>query len=314
MKASRIFIAGFALAAMTLGGSPARAAAKVRIGVAVALFDDVYLSSVRDAMTRWAARHPDVDLAIVDGKNDAANQRDQVETFLVQGMDAVVVIPVDTAETGTMTRDVVKAGKILVYVNRKPEHLPHGVVYCGSRSLDSGIMNMVELGKAMGGKGNLVILMGPLNNESAIGRTDGIKEVVRQKFPGIKIVHEQTGNWKREQGRTILENLLAAGVKMDGVASNNDEMALGALMAIKAAGKLGRIAVGGTDASHDALLSMSRGELNNTVFQDPIGQGEEGVNAAYLMVKKLPNPRMVKDLIWVPFQPVTRANYKSFLK
>jgi inositol transport system substrate-binding protein len=83
-----------------------------------------------------------------------------------------------------------------------------------------------------------------------------------------------------------MENWLASGQEIDGVASNNDEMALGALQAIKAAGKLGKIPVGGTDASHDALESMDKGELNNTVFQDPVGQGEEGVNAAYLMVKK----------------------------
>jgi ABC-type sugar transport system substrate-binding protein len=71
---------------------------------------------------------------------------------------------------------------------------------------------------------------------------------------------------------------------IDGVASNNDEMALGALMAIKAVGKLGKIPVGGTDGSHDALASLDKGELNNTVFQDPVGQGVEAVNAAYLMV------------------------------
>ena len=91
-------------------------------------------------------------------------------------------------------------------------------------------------------------------------------------------------------------------------------MALGALQAIKAAGKLGKICVGGVDTSHDALESMDKGELNNTVFQDPVAQGEEGVNAAYLMVKKEPNPKVVDGTIWIPFQPVTKENYKSFMK
>jgi len=226
----------------------------------------------------------------------------------------VVILPVDTAATGTLTRAVVKAGKPLVYVNRLPSNLPKGVVYCGSNSIDAGIMNMEELGKAMGGKGNLVILMGELGNEAAIGRTDGIKKVVKEKFPDIKIVREQTGNWKRERGKTIMENWLASGQEINGVASNNDEMALGALQAIKAAGKLGKIPVGGTDASNDALKSMDRGELNNTVFQDPVGQGEEAVNAAYLMVKKEPNPKVVDGKIWIPYQSVTKENYKSFMK
>jgi inositol transport system substrate-binding protein len=299
---------------MAMGGIPAQAAEKVKIGVAMALFDDVWLTLVRDSMTKWAKAHPDVELTIVDGNNDSAKQTGQVENFLAQGMNAIVILPVDTAATGPMTKAVVKSGKPLVYVNRKPSNLPKSVVYCGSNSIEAGIMNMEELGKAMGGKGNLAILMGELSNEAAIGRTDGIKKVVKEKFPDIKVVREQTGNWKRDQGKTIMENWLASGQEIDGVASNNDEMALGALQAIKAAGKLGKIPVGGTDGSHDALESMQKGELNNTVFQDPVGQGEEAVNAAYLMVKKEPNPKVVDGNIWIPYQRVTKENYKSFMK
>jgi inositol transport system substrate-binding protein len=315
MKLTKIFLPTIAMMAIALGTiSTQSAPSKIKIGVAMSNFDDVWLTYVRDAITRWASAHPDVELTIVDGADDTAKQVGQVENFLAQGMDAVVILPVDTSATGPVTKAVLKAGKPLVYVNRKPENLPKGVAYCGSKSIEAGIMNMEELGKAMGGKGNLVILMGALNHEAALGRTDGIKQVVKGKFPDIKVVREQTGNWKREQGKTIMENWLASGQEIDGVASNNDEMALGALQAIKAAGKLGKIPVGGTDASHDALESMDKGELNNTVFQDPVGQGEEGVNAAYLMVKKEPNPKVVDSMIWIPYQKVTKENYKSFMK
>jgi inositol transport system substrate-binding protein len=314
MKLAKVFLPAIALMTMAFGGIPAQAAEKVKIGVAMALFDDVWLTLVRDAMTKWAKSHPDVELTIVDAANDTAKQTGQVENFLAQGMNAVVILPVDTAATGPMTKSVVKAGKPLVYVNRKPSNLPKGVVYCGSNSIEAGIMNMEELGKAMGGKGNVVILMGELSNEAAIGRTDGIKKVVKEKFPDIKIVREQSGNWKREQGKTIMENWLASGQEINGVASNNDEMALGALQAIKAAGKLGKIPVGGTDGSHDALESMDKNELNNTVFQDPVGQGEEAINAAYLLVKKESNPKVVDGNIWIPYQKISKENYKSFMK
>jgi inositol transport system substrate-binding protein len=314
MKLVKVFLPAIALMTMAMGNIPALADQKVKIGVAMALFDDVWLTLVRDAMTKWAKNHPDVELTIVDASNDTAKQTGQVENFLAQGMDAIVILPVDTAATGPMTKAVVKAGKPLVYVNRKPSNLPKAVVYCGSNSIEAGIMNMEELGKAMGGKGNVAILMGELSNEAAIGRTDGIKKVIKEKFPDIKVVREQTGNWKREQGKTIMENWLASGQEIDGVASNNDEMALGALQAIKAAGKLGKIPVGGTDGSRDALASMGKGELNNTVFQDPVGQGEEAVNAAYLLVKKEPNPKVVDGNIWIPYQPVTKENFKSFMK
>jgi inositol transport system substrate-binding protein len=312
---TKFLVPAIAIMSMALGSTPAQAAeSKIKIGVTMALFDDVWLTLVRNAMIKWGSEHPDVDLTIVDASNDTAKQVGQVENFLAQGMDAVVILPVDTAATGPMTKSVVKAGKPLVYVNRLPANLPKGVVYCGSNSIDAGIMNMDELGKCLGGKGNIVILMGELSNEAAIGRTAGIKQVVKEKFPDIKIVREQTGNWKREQGKTLMENWLASGQEIDGVASNNDEMALGALQAIKAAGKLGKICVGGTDASHDALESMAKGDLNNTVFQDPVAQGQESVNAAYLLVKKEPNPKVVDDKIWIPYQPVTKENLKSFLK
>jgi len=300
---------------MVLGGTFALAAqSKVKIGVTLAMFDDVFITNVRDAMTKWASTHPDVELTIVDAAGDTAKQVGQVENFLAQGMDAVVILPVDTTATGPMTKAIVKAGKPLVYVNRKPEKLPKGVAYVGSKSIDAGVMNMEELGKAMGGKGNLAILIGELSDEPAHGRTDGIKQVVKEQFPNIKVTREQTGHWKRESGKTIMEDWLASGQQIDGVAANNDEMALGALQAIKAARKIDKIPVGGTDGTHDALESMDKGELNNTVFQDPVAQGEEAVNAAYLLVKKEPNPKIVDDNVWIPYQKITKENYKSFMK
>jgi inositol transport system substrate-binding protein len=315
MKLARFLLPVIAVTTMFLGGTFALATqSKIKIGVTLAMFDDVFITNVRDAMTKWASTHPDVELTVVDAAGDTAKQVGQVENFLAQGMDAVVILPVDTTATGPMTKAIVKAGKPLVYVNRKPEKLPKGVGYVGSKSIDAGVMNMEELGKAMGGKGNLAILIGELSDEPAHGRTDGIKQVVKEQFPNIKVTREQTGHWKREPGKTIMEDWLASGQQIDGVAANNDEMALGALQAIKAAGKLAKIPVGGTDGTHDALESMGKGELNNTVFQDPVAQGEEAVNAAYLLVKKEPNPKMVDDNAWIPYQKITKENYKSFMK
>jgi len=309
---SRI-IAGF-LALVALGFAPtAQAAGKVKIGVTMALFDDVWLTFVRDAMGKWAQKNGDIDITIVDAKNDTAKQVGQVENFLAQKMDAIVVLPVDTAATGPMTKAVTAAKIPLVYVNRNPDGRPKGVMYCGSNSIDAGTFQGEEIVKAIGGKGNVVVLMGELSNEAAIKRTEGTKAVMA-KSPGIKIIREQTGNWKREEGKTIMENWLASGDKIDAVAANNDEMALGALQAIKAAGKLGKIYVGGTDGSPDALDSMDKGELNMTVYQDPVGQGEGAVEAAYLAAKHKPNPRVKDDIIWIPYQKITKDNYKSFMK
>jgi inositol transport system substrate-binding protein len=166
-KLAKVFVPAFAMMAIALGCIPAQSAeSKIKIGVAMSNFDDVWLTYVRDAITKWASAHPDVQVTIVDGSDDTAKQVGQVENFLAQGMDAVVILPVDTSATGPVTKAVLKAGKPLVYVNRKPTNLPKGVVYCGSKSIEAGIMNMEELGKCMGGKGNLAILMGALNHEA----------------------------------------------------------------------------------------------------------------------------------------------------
>jgi len=302
--------------AMVSGGAFAQA--KIKIGVAMAQFDDVWLTFVRNAITDWAAQHPDTQVVIVDAANDSAKQQGQIETFLAQDMDGIVNLPVDTAATKAVTDMVIKAKKALVYVNRQPSYFPKGLYYVGSNSIDSGIMNMEEVAKALKGKGNVAILEGELSNEAAIQRTAGIRQVIK-KFPGIKEVSLQVGNWHRDEGKTITENWLASGQQIDAIASNNDEMALGALIAIKAAGKLGQIVVGGTDGSPDALASMDKGELNNTVFQDPVGQGVGAMDVVYAAIKK----QMAKDkygtvdakgVLWIPYQKVTKDNYKSFMK
>ena len=287
---------------------------KVKIGVGMALFDDAWLTYVREDIVKWGAAHPDVELTIVDAKNDPANQTGQVENFLAQRMDAIVIMPPDASAVEPITKMVAAAKVPLVYINRQVENLPPGVIYVGSRSIDAGIFEMTELGRLMGGKGNIVIMMGELAHEASRNRTAGIKQVIAEKYPNIKILAEQTANWKRDEGKTLMENWLASGMPIDGVASTNDEMALGALLAIKAAGKHGQIRVCGVDGSDDALAAMDKGELDCTVFQDPKGQAEEGMNAAYLMALGQPNPKVKDGIIWVPYQLVTRENYKNFMK
>src|SRR5258708_34539224 len=132
IKRAKALVPAVALLATAVGSPPANAEQKVKIGVAMALFDDVWLTYVRDAITDWGKKHPDVELTIVDANNDTAKQVGQVENFLAQGVDAVVILPVDTAATGPMTKSVVGACKPLAYPNRFPPNLPHRVSFSRS--------------------------------------------------------------------------------------------------------------------------------------------------------------------------------------
>jgi inositol transport system substrate-binding protein len=281
---------------------------KIRIGVSM-LFDDLWLTTLRDAMTKYAASQPGVELIMVDSKEDVATQLGQVENFVAQKVDAIVLIPANTDAADPMTKAAQDAGIPLVYVNRIPANLPEGVVYVGSDSIQAGIMQAEWLAEKLGGKGNVVIMNGNLAQEAAQKRTEGEKQVFA-KFPDIKIIREDTGNWHRDEGLALMENWLASGDQIDAVASNNDEMAIGAIQAIEAAGKLGQILVGGVDASPDALQEMDKGRLNVTVFQNAAGQGEGGIKAAIAVARG----EKIDQITWVPFELVTPENYKDYMK
>jgi inositol transport system substrate-binding protein len=291
----------------TEAAAPAADAQPIKIGVTVK-FDDRWLTTLRDAMTAVAASEPGVELVMVDSKEDVATQLGQIENFVTQGLNAIVIVAANTDATDPMTKAAVDAGIPLVYVNRRPSNLPEGVVYAGSDSIDAGRFQAEWLAEALGGKGNCVIMNGQLDQEAAQKRTEGVKEVFA-KFPDIKITKEDTGNWSRAEGLALMENWLSTGDQIDCVASNNDEMAIGAISAIEAAGKLGQIIVAGVDASPDALEEMDKGRLNMTVFQNAKGQGEAAIKAAIALARG----ETTEPLVWVPYEPVTPENYKDYM-
>jgi inositol transport system substrate-binding protein len=264
--------------------SSAPAAKTLKIGVTFPVLDQ-FLQKVADGISAEAkAKGADVNIVAADEKTDV--QLGQVENFVSQKVDAIIVVAVDTDAAGPMT-DAAKAANIpLVYVNRRPADLPDGVPYVGSDSLYAGTVEMEQLAKLAGGKGNVVILQGDPANEAAVLRTKGCNDVVA-KNPGMKVIKTATGMWMRDKGQSVMENWLQSGEAINVVCSNNDEMALGAINAIKAANKklgAGGILVGGVDATSDALAAMTAKDLAVTVFQDAKGQGGGGVDTAIKMV------------------------------
>lgn len=282
---------------------------KIKIGVLVPDFDDKWLSYMVDAMKEEAAKYSDAEVSFVDAKSDIAKQMAQLENFIAQKVDAIICIPIDTDATEPYTRMSKEAGIPLLSVNRIFKNQDEATAYIGSQSIEAGIKQMEALAEKMGGKGNIVILQGNLGNEAARMRTEGVKKVIQEKYPDIKIVAEQTAKWQRELGMQIMENWLQSGMQIDAVAANNDEMAIGALLAIEQAGKLGKILVAGVDATPDALEVMKQGKLDITVFQDAAGQGKGGVIAAYKAAKG----EKVEKEIWIPFELVIPNNCDEYI-
>ena len=303
------------LAACTTGSSGSAGASAdgggggdLTIGVTFPILDQ-FLQTVADGMEAKAEEIGGITLNIVAAQEETDTQLGQVENFISQGVDAIIVIPVDTDAAGPMTAAAQEAGIPLVYVNRRPADLPEGVPYVGSDSLYAGTVEMEALAEQAGGEGNVVILIGDPANEAAVLRTQGCKDVV-EKNPGMTVTKEQSGNWYREEGLAIMENWIQSGDPIDVVCANNDEMALGAIEALKNADLLEDVLVGGVDATADALAAMEAGDLEVTVFQDAAGQGGGGVEAAV----SLANGETVDDLIDIPYQLVTTENMAEFME
>ncbi len=301
-----------ALAATTVLASPAFA---TKIGVSMDKFDDNFLTVLRNSMADYAKTQPGVTLQIEDAKDDVSKQISQVQNFIANGMDAIIVNPVDTSATAAITKAAADAGVPLVYVNREPadvDKLGPKAAFVASNEAESGTLETKQICKLLGGKGNILVMEGVLSNQSAVQRTKDVHEVISAPdCSGMKIVAEQTANYDRTQAQNLMTNWLSKGLKFDAVVSNNDEMAIGAIQAMKSAGMDTKSAiVGGIDATQDALASMKSGDLKVTVFQDAAGQGKGAVDAALALAAG----KTVEKKVYIPFLLVTPANMDQFMK
>jgi inositol transport system substrate-binding protein len=300
------------LTAATVLSSSAFAA---KIGVSMDKFDDNFLTVLRNGMGDYAKTQPGVTLQIEDAKDDVSKQLSQVQNFIANGVDAIIVNPVDTSATAAITKAAADAGVPLVYVNREPadvDKLGPKAAFVASNEAESGTLETKQICKLLGGKGNILVMEGVLSNQSAVQRTKDVHDVISTAdCSGMKIVAEQTANYDRTQAQNLMTNWLSKGLKFDAVVSNNDEMAIGAIQAMKSAGMDTKSAiVGGVDATQDALASMKAGDLKVTVFQDAAGQGKGAVDAALALAAGKP----VDKKVYIPFLLVTPANMDQFVK
>jgi inositol transport system substrate-binding protein len=302
----------YALAVATILSTPAMAA---KIGVSMDKFDDNFLTVLRNGMSDYAKTVPGVSLQIEDAKDDVSKQLSQVQNFIANKVDAIIVNPVDTSATPAITKLAAEAGVPLVYVNRLPadiEQLGPKASAVVSDEKESGTYETQQICKLLNGKGDILVIEGQLSNQAAVQRTADIHDVIsKEPCTGMKIIAEQTANWDRTQGQNLMTNWLSKGMKFDAVISNNDEMAIGAIQAMKAAGvDTKKAIVGGVDATQDALASMKAGDLKVTVFQNAAGQGKGAVDTALALASGKTVERWVK----IPFELVTPDNLDKYAK
>lgn len=300
------------LMALTASGAMAQ-----EIGATFSRFDDNWLTVLRNGMVEYAGTIDGLTYQQEDATDDIAKQIDQVRNFVASGVDAIIVNIVDTSAGAAISE---AAGDVpLVFVNREPDNvdeLPPTQAFVASNEIESGTLSAFQIcqnlraeGKAGGARGYL--MNGQLSNQAAVQRSKDVYDVIGMDMCNfMEIIDEQPANWSRDEAQDLMTNWLSSGEPFDFVLANNDEMAIGAIQAMKAAGiDMADVQVGGVDASQDALLIMAAGDYDVTVFQDSVGQGTGSIDTALRLI----NGEDVDSKVYIPFVLVTPENMGEFM-
>ena len=255
----------------------------------------------------WAAEQGNVTYVSFDGNQDAATQMSQVETMIAQGFDGIVLNPHDAVAAAAAVELAHNAGIPVVGVNTMV-HSDLLTAYVGSLDVTAG-EHIVEFMMDYLGTDtfNIVIIEGPMGQSAQLQRMEGIQNVLDANS-GINELVRGTANWSRSEAMTLMESWLAAhGENIDAVIAQNDEMALGARVAIEAAGL--DIPTIGIDGIPDAISAVSEGRMIASYFQNAELQMTRALEFAVMAA----NGEEVPQYYWVPFEMITPDNYQDFM-
>jgi len=279
---------------------------KIVIGVSMLNLSNEFIVQIKDGIEA-KAEELGVEVLINDAQKSADKQLQQVDTFIAQGVDAIIVNPVETEASSPAVERAKEAGIPVINVNGVTTAEPD--VFVGSRDEESAEIAIEYIAEQLNGAGNFVMMHGHPGQAAEIKRTDGAKEALKN-HPDLKLIAEQTANWSRDEALTLMQNwLLAYDGQIDAVFAQNDEMGMGALQALENAGKTD-ITLISIDAIADALQAVKDGRLDATVFQNSVAQGGGAVEAAF----KLINGETVEKETYIPFELVTQENVDNYLK
>lgn len=277
------------------------------IGVSLMNLSSEFIVMLNRAMEA-RAREKQVRLIVNDAQRSPEKQVQQVESLIAQKVDAIILNPCEVEASSPAVDRALAAGIPIVNVNSETRTSP--TAFVGSRDEDSARIAMEYIAKRLNGGGNLLMMHGYMGQAAQLKRDQGAREVLA-RHPGIKLLADQTAEWDRAKAMTLMENWIQAhGAKINAVFAHNDEMAMGALIALEQAKLKHNVVLASVDAIADALQAVRDGRLDATVFQDAEGQGRDALDTALRIVAKEPFEKQTL----IPFQLVTRENVGQFLK
>lgn len=284
-------------------GQTADGEKKLKLGITLYSLKNEYTVRLANA-AQSKAEEMGATLMVYDGNYDPSTQISQVETMISDGCDGIILNPQDSDACSPCVDKAVEAGIPIVAVNTRVNN-DQITSYIGSQDVLAGEMIMQKIADTLGGKGKIVIIEGPMGQSAQIERRQGIQNIL-SKYPDIEVLAEKTANWSRSEAMTVMETWLQAFDQIDAIVAENDEMALGAREAVKAAGK--DIPAVGVDGINDALTAVEDGNMLISVFQDAAGQGSKAVEVLIDAINKKP----VEKNYWIAFEEVNKDNVAEF--
>ena len=235
---------------------------------------------------------------------DIATQASQMDTFINQGVDAIIIAPVTADSLGPQLQAAADAGIPVVAVNTtlsNDELITSSVL---PDDVAAGAQEMQQMADHLGGEGNIVVLQGPLGSSPELDRTEGINSVL-ENYPDINILAIDTANWSRDEAANLMSNWLTSfGDEIDGVVSENDDMALGAIQAMKEAGLDPLLPVVGIDGIEDGLRAIQAGEMIGSSLQ----HGRTELAAGLAVAEKVACGEEVEKLYVYTMPPLDASN------
>ena len=310
--------------------APAAEVTTYDVGVAIYQYNDNFMTLYRQEIEAYfKTLETDTvkyNITMVDSKNDMAEQTNQIDTFITQGMDVIILNLVQTSSAEVLIDKVVGAGIPLILINREPlgdngdesyEGIINnpGVCYVGADARQSGTYQG-EIVLALDNKGDIngdgvvsyVMIIGDPENPDAQYRTEFSIKALTDAGVEVKALVENVGNWDQTKGQEIAAAALAQfGDEIEVIFCNNDGMALGAAAAIEAAGRVvgEDIYLLGVDALDECQEMVKAGTMTGTVLNDHIGQSHAAVDAAVAAL----NGEALQNYYWVDYLKVDAAYF-----
>lgn len=279
------------------------------IGVILNHTQDIFMKNMERGVKQAAEANPDYEIKLVESGQDPAKQLSQVEQFISEKVDIIVLNPTNQESSASAIDAAVEAGIPIMTVNTTSteEAQAKCLTYVGSDAVESGRIQARYVAELLGGKGRVAYMDAIIGHQAQIDRRAGWDEIMAD-YPDIEIVLDGAGNFVQADAMELTENWLQSGQEFDIVVCQGVDMACGAVLALEDVGLAGKIPVSGIDVSEDGVTYLESGAICNLVFQDAIGQGEQGVATAI----KILNGESVDSYIDIPYELVTTENVGDY--